>query len=325
MLSTRLSREHALRPKLYDEARTGLKALSMYDHSARSSGAALPTDPAERNALGLALGRIAVAAGQPVLDLFRTGTSVRTKSDASPVTEADLAAEKVILRELRILLPEVPVISEEQTETHQLVPDEPFVLVDPLDGTREFIAKRDEFTINIAVIAKGPAHCGRRLRPGSRAALVFRRRKLQARHRSRKRNRAGDPAHPIKVRSPPSGGLSALVSRSHSDPATEAFLAQIPLLDRRPMGSSLKFCRIAEGSADLYVRLGPTHEWDTAAGDAILTAAEGRSSTEAGAGCDMAKQNQAFVTKASWPPVASGYPGITMPYCRCPDAGECRP
>jgi 3'(2'), 5'-bisphosphate nucleotidase len=271
-----------------------LKALSIYDHSARSSGAALPTDPAERNALGLALGRIAVAAGQPVLDLFRTGTSVRTKSDASPVTEADLAAEKVILRELRILLPEVPVISEEQTETHQLVPDEPFVLVDPLDGTREFIAKREEFTINIAVIAKGQPIAGAVYAPALgqlwySGAESFR---LDIAPGSEIGQEIRAP--PVKVRSPLSGGLSALVSRSHSDPATEAFLAQITLLDRRPMGSSLKFCRIAEGSADLYVRLGPTHEWDTAAGDAILTAAGGQVVDRSGSGLRYGKTESGF-------------------------------
>ena len=105
--------------------------------------------------MGLALGRIAVAAGRPMIDSYRTGVFVNTKSGASPVTEADLAAEKMILEGLGILLPEIPVVSEEQTETQKLGPDEPFVLVDPLDGTREFVAKRDRFTINIAVIAKG--------------------------------------------------------------------------------------------------------------------------------------------------------------------------
>ena len=266
----------------------------MYDHSARSSGAALPTDPAERNALGLALGRIAVAAGQPVLDLFRTGTSVRIKSDASPVTEADLAAEKVILRELRILLPEVPVISEEQTETHQLVPDEPFVLVDPLDGTREFIAKREEFTINIAVIAKGRPIAGAVYAPALEQLWYSGTESFRFEIAPGGDIGQKDQAQPIRVRYPPSGGLFALVSRSHSDPATEAFLAQIRLLDRRPMGSSLKFCRIAEGSADLYVRLGPTHEWDTAAGDAILSAAGGLVADRSGTRLRYGKTESGF-------------------------------
>lgn len=247
----------------------------MDDHSAGSSGAALPTDPAERNALGLALGRIAVAAGKPVLDLFRTGTSVRTKSDASPVTEADLAAEKMILEGLRILLPGIPVISEEQTETHKLAPHEAFVLVDPLDGTREFIAKRDEFTINIAVIAKGRPIAGAVYAPAL-GQLWYSGAEAFRLHIAPGGETGEVRAQPIRVRSPSLGGLSALVSRSHIDPATEAFLARLSLLDRKPMGSSLKFCRIAEGSADLYVRLGPTHEWDTAAGDAILSAAGGQ-------------------------------------------------
>jgi 3'(2'),5'-bisphosphate nucleotidase len=218
-----------------------------------------------------------------VLDLYRTGAAVKTKSDASPVTEADLAAEKVILEELRILLPTIPVVSEEQTEIREFIPDGPFVLVDPLDGTREFIAKRDEFTINIAVIAKGRPVAGAVYAPvlgqlwysGAESFRLDIAPGSDIGHEDR--------ALPIKVRSPPSGGLIALVSRSHSDPATEAFLARLSLLDRRSMGSSLKFCRIAEGSADLYVRLGPTHEWDTAAGDAVLSAAGGQVVDRSGA------------------------------------------
>ena len=216
-----------------------------------------------------------------MLGFFRKEVSVTTKSDASPVTEADLAAEKVILKGLRTLLPEVPVISEEQTDTHKLAPDEPFVLVDPLDGTREFIAKRDEFTINIAVIAKGRPIAGAVYAPALGQLWYSGAESFRLDIAPGSDIGQEDQAHPIRVRSPPSGGLFALVSRSHNDPIAEAFLARLSLLDRRPMGSSLKFCRIAEGSADLYVRLGPTHEWDTAAGDTILSAAGGRSSTEA--------------------------------------------
>ena len=156
------------------------------------------------------------------------------------------------------------------------MPDEPFVLVDPLDGTREFIAKRDEFTINIAVIAKGRPIAGAVYAPALGQLWYSGAESFRLDVAPGSDIGQEDQAHPIKVRSPPSGGYFAVVSRSHSDPATEAFLARLSLLDRRPMGSSLKFCRIAEGSADLYVRLGPTHEWDTAAGDAILSAAGGQ-------------------------------------------------
>ncbi|AWM86346.1 3'(2'),5'-bisphosphate nucleotidase [Microvirga sp. 17 mud 1-3] len=248
----------------------------MEGRSTQSSGAGLSTTPAQQNALGLALGRIAVAAGKPVLDLFRTGTSVRTKSDASPVTEADLAAERMILEGLRNLLPRMPVISEEQPETHQLAPDEAFVLVDPLDGTREFIAKRDEFTINIAVIAKGRPIAGAIYAPALGTLWYSGAESFRLDVAPGTEIGQEIRAQPVKVRSPLPGGLFALVSRSHRDPATEDFLARLSLLDRQPMGSSLKFCRIAEGSADLYVRLGPTHEWDTAAGDAILSSAGGQ-------------------------------------------------
>jgi 3'(2'),5'-bisphosphate nucleotidase len=228
-----------------------------------------------------------------VLDLYRTRAAVRTKSDASPVTEADLAAEKMILEELRILLPKIPVVSEEQTEIRELIPDEPFVLVDPLDGTREFIAKRDEFTINIAVIEKGRPIAGAVYAPALGQLWYSGAESFRLDIAPGSDIGQEDRARPIKVRSP-SGGLFALVSRSHSDPATEAFLARLSLLDRRSMGSSLKFCRIAEGSADLYVRLGPTHEWDTAAGDAILSAAGGQVVDRSGARLRYGKTESGF-------------------------------
>jgi 3'(2'),5'-bisphosphate nucleotidase len=210
------------------------------------------------------------------MDLYRTEANVKLKRDASPVTEADLAAEKVILEELHTLLPSLPVISEEQAEIQNVAPDEPFALVDPLDGTREFIANRDEFTINIAVIAQGRPVAGAVYAPALgqlwySGSDSFRLEIAPADEVSQKHH-----ARSIAVRIPPSGELIALASRSHRDPATEAFLARLPLIHRQAMGSSLKFCLIAEGRADIYPRLAPTCEWDTAAGDAILTAAGGR-------------------------------------------------
>ena len=211
-----------------------------------------------------------------MLGVFRKEVSVTTKSDASPVTEADLEAEKVILKGLRTLLPGVPVITEEKTGAHKLAPDEPLVLVDPLDGTREVIAKQDEFTINTAVIVKERRVAGAVYAPALGQLWYSGAESFRLDIAPGSDIGQEDQAHPVKVRPPPSGGLCALVSRSHNDPIAEAFLARFSQSNRQPMGSSLKFCRIAEGSADLYVRLDPTHEWDTAAGDAILSGAGGR-------------------------------------------------
>jgi 3'(2'),5'-bisphosphate nucleotidase len=242
----------------------------------------------------LALGRIAIAAGKPVLDLYQTGAAVTTKSDASPVTEADLAAEKVILEELSIFLPGITIVSEEQPRVRALAPDKPFVLVDPLDGTREFIAKRDEFTINIAVIAQGRPLAGAVYAPSLGQLWYSGSESFKLQITPGAEIGRDHHARPIRVRHPPPAKLVALVSRSHRDPATEAFLARISLLECQPMGSSLKFCRLAEGGADLYVRLGPTHEWDTAAGDAILSAAGGQVVDPGGAPLRYGKAEAGF-------------------------------
>jgi 3'(2'),5'-bisphosphate nucleotidase len=227
-------------------------------------------------ALCLCLARIAVAAGEPVAEIYASGCIARYKGDASPVTDADLAAERVILDRLAAAFPGIPVIAEECVGMGRVPPiGRCFFLVDPLDGTREFIAARTEFTVNIALIEDGRPVAGaiyaplqRRLwfaddcaftlpvAPGADIADV------SARQR-------------IRVRSPPPTGLVALVSRSHDDRETETWLERWPVTERRPMGSSLKFCHIAEGLADVYPRLGQTREWDTAAGHAILSAAGG--------------------------------------------------
>jgi 3'(2'), 5'-bisphosphate nucleotidase len=183
---------------------------------------------------------IASRAAAAILRVQAAGISVRNKSDASPVTQADEASEAIILDGLARVMPGVAVVSEEAAglKAETALPDT-FILVDPLDGTREFVAGRDEYTVNIAVVHRG--------RPV--AGIV------------------GAPALDIVWR--------ALVSRSHPDPATEQWLHRLPKVERMVCGSSVKFCRIAEGKADIYPRLGPVSEWDIAAGDAVLSAAGG--------------------------------------------------
>jgi 3'(2'), 5'-bisphosphate nucleotidase len=220
----------------------------------------------------------ALRAGGAIMAVYATDFSVRDKVDASPVTAADEAAEKIILADLANIAPGVPVIAEESVSAGKVpAVAERFFLVDPLDGTREFVARRDEFTVNIALIENGEPILG----------VVF----APARHElywgDVRAGRAGhidaDPdgtmpsmGSTIKARLAPAGGLTAVASRSHRTPETDAFLANYPVVEFRSIGSSLKFCLVAAGEADLYPRLGTTMEWDTAAGHAVLVAAGGR-------------------------------------------------
>ncbi|WP_245942290.1 3'(2'),5'-bisphosphate nucleotidase CysQ [Sphingomonas gilva] len=220
--------------------------------------------------------RLAVAAGQAIMPFYRGPCAISTKADASPVTEADRAAEAIILAGLRALDPALPVIAEEEAAAGR-VPQtgSTFVLVDPLDGTREFVAGRDEFTVNIAIVDEGVPVRGvvyapalGRLWAGDIGTGAWRAR-IDA-------ERDGDlRRQPIAARQPPAAGLVAVASRSHRTPETDAYLARFTISDLVSAGSSLKFCLVAEGKADLYPRLGRTMEWDTAAGHAVLRAAGG--------------------------------------------------
>ena len=188
------------------------------------------------------------------------------------MTDADEAAEALILRGLATLMPGVPVVSEEQAGGVPAARGEPlFVLVDPLDGTREFIAGSTEFTVNLAIVADGVPVVGLVAAP----ALGLLWRGLAT--RGAQRMACGEPegAVPISTRAWPAERALALVSRSHLDAASTALLDRFEPLGRAPCGSSLKFCRLAEGAADIYPRLAATSEWDIAAGHALLTAAGG--------------------------------------------------
>lgn len=218
-----------------------------------------------------ALAEIAQDAAKLVMEYFGTSTRVRRKPDASPVTVADEAAEALIMSRLNVLAPDVPVIAEEQMARQGVqAPGHRFFLVDPLDGTADFIRGGDEFTVNIALIDGGAAVCGALLAPAKHRGFVGEKAKGAWEF-----PKGRGPFRPIHARPRPDEGLTVLVSRNH--PTGEAQLYAGETVARiQPMSSSLKFAILAAGEADLYPRLGPTMEWDTAAGQAILEAAGGR-------------------------------------------------
>ena len=213
---------------------------------------------------------IAEQAGAVIDRYYHEGFAIRTKIDDSPVTEADEAAEDVILPALRRLLPGVAIVSEEfGAEPGADFSRDLFWAVDPLDGTKEFIARSGEFTVNIALVENRRPILGVVHAPA--LAVTY----SGAGTGTARMHRLQQAERPIAARPAPDG-LIALASRSHDDSAElAAFLARYTIKDRRAMGSSLKFCCIAAGDADLYVRIGPTCEWDTAAGQAVLEAAGG--------------------------------------------------
>ena len=219
----------------------------------------------------------AVAAGRAALDIYRTGFTVTQKADQSPVTAADHASEKIILEQLARVAPAVPVVAEESVAAGS-VPQvrEEFFLVDPLDGTKEFIHRRGEFTVNIALIRRRLPALGVVYAPVGGMLYAG---NVGTAHAFRCSHPADavtpGPREPLHVRAVPAAGITAVISRSHSTPETEAYLGHYTVNQRVSVGSSLKFCLVAAGEADLYPRLGPTMEWDTAAGHAVLAAAGG--------------------------------------------------
>ncbi|MBY6243116.1 3'(2'),5'-bisphosphate nucleotidase CysQ [Methylosinus sp. Sm6] len=234
-------------------------------------------DDATRDRLALAFADLAARAGVIAMEILAAPDIVaRVKTDASPVCEADEKIEAMLLAELAAIAPGVPIIAEESTARGATpLPANVFLLVDPLDGTREFLARRDEFTINIALVADGAPRIGAVFAPALgelwfAGATAFGCRAAPGAH-------APPPGdwRRLGVRTAPPQGPTALVSRSHLDEETQAFLRARGVTEIRETGSSVKFCRLAEGVADLYPRFGPTMEWDTAAGDAVLRAAGG--------------------------------------------------
>jgi 3'(2'), 5'-bisphosphate nucleotidase len=224
------------------------------------------------------LSSIVSAAGAAVLAARAGSLAARAKADHSPVTAADDASEAVLLEGISRLLPGLSVVSEEAVAgSPPASMSESFVLVDPLDGTRELLAGRDEFTINVAIVNGGRAWLGIVAAP-TRGLLW---RGIEGGGAERLLLAAGIPASAarertaIHTRACPRNGLIAAVSRSHLDAQTAAWLARLPTAQRVACGSAVKFCQLAEGAADVYPRLSATCEWDIAAGHAILAAAGG--------------------------------------------------
>jgi 3'(2'), 5'-bisphosphate nucleotidase len=235
--------------------------------------------------LAISLAAIAHEAGRVILRHYAENVESRTKADSSPVTAADEEAEALILARLKALAPDIPVIAEETMAAGKR-PEigARFFLVDPLDGTKEFLNHNGEFTVNIALIEDRKPVCGVVLAP-ARADLFI----GDGAHGAFRTKAPEDlplnleSAQRIHVRTAPESGLIAVASRSHRDYHTEDYLARHKVADLVAAGSSLKFCLIAAGEADLYPRLGRTMEWDVAAGHAVLAAAGGYVTTLDGA------------------------------------------
>ncbi len=241
----------------------------------------------------------AIEAGRSAFTIYQSDFEVLTKQDQSPVTAADHAAEAVILAHLAKVAPSIPVVAEEQVAAGHIPTSgaTTFFLVDPVDGTKEFIQKRGDFTVNIALIKDGVPQLGVVYAPAKS--------KLYAGDAAAGNAFTADqsptdttlaPRARMKTRTPPAAGLTVVASRSHRTPETDAYLAKVRVADLVSVGSSLKFCLVASGEADFYPRFGPTMEWDTAAGHAVLSAAGG------------------IVVNLDGSPFRYGKPGFRNPY-----------
>ncbi len=219
--------------------------------------------------------RLALLGGEAILEVYgRDDFGVRAKSDESPVTEADEAADLVISTGLRASFPDIPLVTEEQADTHDLKAST-FLIVDPLDGTKEFVQRRGDFTVNIALVEDGIPTLGVVYAP-AKGRLFY----TLPDGGAVEETGAFDTAtvgetSPISVSLPDNEALRVVASKSHRSPELETYIDRYRVVDSVAAGSSLKFCLVAVGEADFYPRLGPTMEWDTAAGDAVLRAAGG--------------------------------------------------
>jgi 3'(2'), 5'-bisphosphate nucleotidase len=236
---------------------------------------------------------LVIRAGAAILAINRAAMQIEGKLDGSPVTEADLAADRIIAEGLARITPRVPALSEERVNLAKPPYDGSFFLIDPLDGTKEFVAGRDEFTVNLALVTNGTPLLGIVGAPA--LGLVWR--GLVGRGAERLRLGEKPVAEPIHTRPLPIRGEPwiAAVSRSHGDSRTEAFIAARPGAIRKTLGSAVKFGRVAEGQADIYPRLAPTSEWDIAAGHAVVTAAGGKVTDAHGAALQFGRGRADFI------------------------------
>lgn len=229
----------------------------------------------DRKAMVSAMRRLSIEAGRAIMEVYRRDEiDVRSKSDTSPVTEADEAADRVISEGLAREFPDLPLVTEEQAETHGL-DAATFLIVDPLDGTKEFVQRRGDFTVNIALVEDGVPVLGVVYAPAKERLFM-----TAADGGAFEEAGDFDPeivgrVLSIAVSQPDNGALRVVASKSHRDQATDDYIGRYRVADSVSAGSSLKFCLVAAGEADFYPRLGPTMEWDTAAGHAVLRAAGG--------------------------------------------------
>ncbi|WP_102225861.1 3'(2'),5'-bisphosphate nucleotidase CysQ [Acidimangrovimonas sediminis] len=219
--------------------------------------------------------RLALEAGDKIMEIYGAEDfEVRSKSDASPVTEADEAADALISAGLRAAFPDLPLVTEEQSDTHDQKIST-FLIVDPLDGTKEFVKRRGDFTVNIAYVEDGVPVFGVVYAPAKGRLFYTAADGASVEESGDFAKDAPGATTPLRVSTPDNGALMVVASKSHRDAATDAYIGRYGVRDMTSAGSSLKFCLVATGEADLYPRLGRTMEWDTAAGDAVLRGAGG--------------------------------------------------
>jgi 3'(2'), 5'-bisphosphate nucleotidase len=257
-----------------------------------ASPSSRPIDQEGAAALIEPLSELVSRAGAAILAVDRRTMGVSGKIDGSPVTEADLAADRIIADGLARLAPGVPALSEERAALARPPHDGSFFLIDPLDGTKEFVSGRNEYTVNIALVTNGTPLLGIIGAPA--LGLIWR---GLLGHGAERLVTGSGRAEPIHTRAFPKSGEPwiAAVSRSHGDPRTQSFVAARPGAVCQALGSSVKFARLAEGIVDIYPRLAPTHEWDIAAGCAIVTAAGGKVTDPDGAELRFGKGTSDFI------------------------------
>ena len=252
----------------------------------------------DKNAVAFEFARICSLASVKIMEVYETDFETRGKDDRSPVTDADELAEEIILAELETAFPGTPVLAEESFAAgFRPKTDGAFILVDPVDGTKEFINKNGEFTVNIALVENREPTAGCVYAP-ARERIFIGGTKAWAGPLKAGGTVTSGALTPITTRERPDGGMTAVMSRSHADETTLSFAEAQGVTEKVSAGSSLKFCLVAEGSADVYPRFGPTKEWDTGAGHAVLNAAGGCVLTPQGEPFLYAKEDTEYLNGA---------------------------
>ena len=219
--------------------------------------------------------RLALEAGDKIMEIYgRDDFEVKTKSDESPVTIADEAADAIISAGLRREFPDIALVTEEQANSHSIKADS-FIIVDPLDGTKEFIKRRGDFTVNIAYVENSVPIRGVVYAPARERLFYTNASGVTVEETGDFAKEKPGPTTALAVSKPDNSALLVVASKSHRDQATDDYINKYSVSDSKAAGSSLKFCLVATGEADIYPRIGRTMEWDTAAGHAVLSGAGG--------------------------------------------------